>query len=225
MSMSRFSAKEKTVGFTLIELVLTIVILGFSAMVIIPFFSAIVHSPDPVLREKAIALAQAMMDEIVAKKWDKNTPVGGGPVVTGETPVASGTSCISAPYSCTGNRLYCFVCRNPGYTPGTASAIGLDAGESAGANNRALWDDVDDYNGVTEPVGSSFYDQNGTSLPGNLTGFTRTVAVDYIASNAAAIDGSTPVSATPTDTKRIIVTVTSPLPDETFTLVAVLCNF
>lgn len=224
MSLTLLPAKKKAAGFTLVELVLTIVILGFSVMILIPFFSSITHSPDPVLREKAIALGQAMMDEIIAKKWDENTPVGGGPVVTGETPVALGTICIPDPYSCTGNRLYCFVCRNPGYIPGTASAVSLDTGETAGANNRPLWDDVDDYNGVSEPLTGSFYDQDGATLPGDLAGFTRSVEVDYIASNATPIDSSTLTTGTATDTKRIIVTVTSPL-GETFSLVAVSCNY
>lgn len=200
--MMLWSAKNKTAGFTLIELVLTILILGLSAIIILPFFSAITHSPDPVLREKAMALAQAMMDEILAKKWDAHSPNGGGPIYTSESPATA-----MRPF------------------PGTASAsaIGLD-GEAAGANNRATWDDVDDYNGVSEPVTGSFYDQDGAALPGDLTGFTRTVAVSYIASNAAPIDIATPVSANSTDTKRIVVTVTSPL-GETFSLVAVSCNF
>lgn len=212
MSLTRFSSKKKTAGFTLIELVMTIVILGFSAIIIIPFFDAITHSPDPVLREKAIALAQAMMDEILAKKWDANSPNGGNPPICTSESTSHGVRPSLDP-----------GCTFPGTGP-VASVLGLD-GEQAGADHRVSWDDVDDYNGVTEPVAGFFYDQNGAQLPGNLTGFTRTVAVDYITSNAAPIDISTPVSATPTDTKRIIVTVTSPLPDETFTLVAVSCNY
>ena len=77
-------------GFTLIEIVITIVILGFSATILIPFFSAITNSPDPVLREQAISLGQAMMDEIMAKRWDENSPVGGGPLNTSES--ARGTT-------------------------------------------------------------------------------------------------------------------------------------
>jgi MSHA pilin protein MshD len=212
MSLIRLSVQKKAAGFTLIELVLTIVILGFSAMIILPFFSAVTHSPDPVLREKAMALAQAMMDEITAKKWDAQSPNGGNPPIC----TSESTGAAFRPSLDPG-------CTFPGVGP-VASGIGLDGGEAAGANNRMLWDDVDDYNGGSEPVGGFFYDQNGVALPGNLTGFTRNVAVDYIASNASPIDGSTPVSASTTDTKRIVVTVTSPL-GETFALVAVSCNF
>jgi len=211
MSLTGLAVKENATGFTLIELVLTIVLLGFSAIIIIPFFSAITHSPDPVLREKAIALAQAMMDEITAKKWDERSPNGGNPPIC----TSESTGAAARPSLDPG-------CSFPGIGP-VASGIGLD-GEAAGANNRMLWDDVDDYNGVSEPVGGFFYDQNGVVLPGDLTGFTRNVAVNYIASNASPIDSSTPVSASATDTKRIVVTVTSPL-GETFSLVAVSCNF
>lgn len=217
MSLIRVSAKKKAAGFTLIELVLTIVILGFSVVVIIPFFSAITHSPDPVLREKAMVLAQAMMDEIIAKKWDANSPNGGNPpICTSESKNQAARPSLDP------------GCNFPGTGP-VASAIGREGGEPAGANNRASWDDVDDYNGVSEPVAGFFYDQDGAQLPGDLTGFTRSVAVDYIASNASPIDSSAAISkgtaaSAATDTKRIIVTVTSPL-GETFSLVAVSCNY
>ena len=77
--------RQQNQGFTLIEIVITIVILGAVAGILVPFFNAIVHSPDPVIRERAISLGQSMMDEIMAKKWDENTPMGGGPICSGES--------------------------------------------------------------------------------------------------------------------------------------------
>lgn len=210
-------------GFTLIEIVITIVILGAVAGILVPFLNAIVHSPDPVIRERAISLGQAMMDEIMAKRWDENSPVGGGPVITGESPAPTGTTCTPDPYSCTGNRLYCFICRNPGYIPAdiTSGSLGQDAGEDS--TDRREWDDVDDYNVLNEPVTGNFHDQNNNSftLP---AGYTRTVSVCYIASNSNPID-QTPAtcSTTTTDTKRVVVTITSPL-GEKFYFVAVACN-
>jgi len=207
-----FPSRKSTAGFTLVELVLTIVILGFSLSILFPFFSAITHSPDPVLREKAVALAQAMMDEITAKKWDEKSPNGGNPpICTSESTGTADRASLDP------------GCAYPGTGP-VASAPGLDGGETAGVDHRASWDDVDDYDGLSEPLGGFFYDQDGQQLPGNLTGFTRSVEVDYVASNAAPIENSTPVSANATDTKRIMVTVVSPL-GETFILVAVSCNF
>ena len=65
-------------GFTLIEIIMTILILGMVSLILIPYFGAITSSPSPVIRQRAISLAQSMMDEILAKRWDENTPVGGG---------------------------------------------------------------------------------------------------------------------------------------------------
>lgn len=218
--MKQFSGKhtvDAAQGFTLIEIVLTIVILGMVAGIMVPFLNAIVRSPDPAIRERAISLGQAMIDEIMAKRWDENTPFGGGPVVTGETTAANGTTCIP----CDGNRLYCFIFRNPGYVPGAASAVGIDGGEA-----RIDFDDVDDYNGLAEPdVAGNFQDQNGAATAFTMPGYSRQVAVRYIASNTNPIDQSTPAAGVgvTTDTKLVVVTITSPL-GEVFNFVAVACN-
>ncbi len=212
------SRHHKKNGFTLIELIITIIIMGFAAVIILPYFAAVTHSPDPVLREKAIALGQSMMDEILTKRWDKNTPNGGGPICTSES---------TSPTTRTSITVTCDFTVPSGTL---ASSIGRDPGEDSGANQRANWNDVDDYHGLTEPLGGLFYDQTGAlPIPGSWTGFQRNVTVDYIPSNTAEIDTSLAISAgslatNATDTKRIIITVTSPL-GETFQFVAVSCNF
>ncbi|MFA7348706.1 MAG: prepilin-type N-terminal cleavage/methylation domain-containing protein [Desulfurivibrionaceae bacterium] len=190
-------------GFTLIETVITIVILGAVAGILVPFFNAIVHSPDPVIRERAISMGQGMMDEIMAKRWDEDTPMGGGPICTGES-----TSKGTRP-SLVDN------CANPGAL--TASAIGTDTGE----NQRADYDDVDDYNGINES--SNFTDQNGAAFI--LTGYSRQVSVRYIPSTTNPITHDLPAGSlmNQTDTKRVVVTITSPL-GEVFRFVAVACN-
>ena len=189
-------------GFTLIEIVITIVILGAVAGILVPFFNAIVHSPDPVIRERAISLGQAMMDEIMAKRWDENTPMGGGPICTGESPnQGDRPTLIDA----------CVTAATP------VASLGPD-----GAVPAEAWidfDDVDDYNGIDET--SNFTDQNGAAFV--LTGYRRQVTVRYIASNANPIDQNTPAAAGTTDTKRVLVIITSPL-GEIFNFVAVACN-
>ena len=202
MSLTRVSAQKAVAGFTLIELVLTIVILGFSVMILIPFFSSITHSPDPVLREKALALGQAMMDEILAKKWDENTPVGGGPICTGESPSqATRPTLIDA----------CVTQATP------VASLGLD-----GTETRVNYNDVDDYNYYdTHLETDTFTDQNGNSF--TLLGYTRKVSVRYIASNTTTIDQNTAAALGTTDTKLVVVKVTSPL-NEDFYFVAVVCN-
>lgn len=180
---------RQNAGFTLVEIVITIVILGAVAGILVPFLNAIVHSPDPVIRERAISLGQAMMDEIMAKRWDENTPMGGGPLNTAES--ARGT-----------------VMPVP--------ALGVDASE-----DRTTYDDVDDYNSMPPEI-DNFTDQNNNTF--NLPGYRRQVTVRYIASTANPIDENTPAAAGTTDTKLVVVRITSPL-GEIFNFVAVACNF
>lgn len=194
-------------GFTLIELLMTIVILGFTSLILVPFFYSITKSPDPVIRERGVALGQAMMDEILAKKWDENTPLGGGPIITDETPA-------SAP----GNRLAGYITRHPAYSPATATTPSLDVGEIAG--DRSNWNDVDDYNNHQET--DTFRDQNNNSFA--LKGYSRQVNVGYINSNTNPITTDTAfLAAGTTDTKLIKVTVATPT-NERLTFVAVVCN-
>ncbi len=216
MPLKPMPSEHKKAGFTLIELIITIIIMSFAAIIIIPYIAAVTHGPDPVLREKAIALGQAMMDEILSKRWDENTPNGGGPICTSESTNYLVDRATLDP-----------ACTFPGTGP-VASAIGREAGELGGANLRANWDDVDDYFDLSEAGTGNIFDQNGAALPGTWAGFQRDVDVDYIASDEGNIDTSAALSAgttaaNSTDTKRIIVTVQSPL-GETFKLVAVLCN-
>lgn len=211
-------------GFTLIELVMTIIILSFAALVVSSSITSLTHSSDPMLREQATALAQALMDEIMAKKWDENSPNGGNP------PICTSESQNQGARASLNN-----ICAHNGgacLTAPCASALGLDSGETANANDRTAWDDVDDYTFLNQAGGNyeqdNFWDQNGGSSF-SMPGFARWVEVDYIASNETNIDTSATISAgqtvaAATDTKRVIVSVRSPL-GETFTLVAIACNY
>lgn len=184
-------------GFTLTEMVMTIVILGVTLVILVPFYQAIEHSPDPMIRQRAVALGQALMDEILAKKWDENTPLGGGPIDSAFESSGRGTAAAAA-------------------------TIGRDAPEAAA--DRRIWDDVDDYDGLDQST--NFTDQDNNSF--TLANYRRWVTVTYIPSNTNPISAANPAgtknSAQSTDSKRIVVSVTSPL-NETFTFVAVACNF
>ena len=72
-------------GFSLLELVMTIIILSFISLILIPLFKSVTSGGDPVIRARGVALGQALMDEIMNKKWDENTPMGGGPLNTTES--------------------------------------------------------------------------------------------------------------------------------------------
>ncbi len=76
-------------GFTLIELVITIVVISIAlAAMLGAFSSAMTHSADPMWRNKTIKLAQLYLDEILSKRFDENSPVGG-------VPANATTSCTS----------------------------------------------------------------------------------------------------------------------------------
>ncbi len=63
-------------GFTLIETVLVVVILGLSLGVMIPFAMSLMNSADSVLTQQGAFLAQEKLEQIVADRLDKTTPRG-----------------------------------------------------------------------------------------------------------------------------------------------------
>ena len=72
-------------GVTLVELVISIVILSIAMIALMNAFSlSMGSSADPLWRNKTLKLAQLYLDEILAKSYDHNTPLGGLPFV--ETP-------------------------------------------------------------------------------------------------------------------------------------------
>lgn len=72
--------RKYSVGVTLIETIvfLTVISLALAALVNV-YTHAIINSVDPLARVRALELAQAQMDEILARKFDENTPAGGVP--------------------------------------------------------------------------------------------------------------------------------------------------
>ena len=113
--------KSKGFGFTLIEVVSSIVVtaLAFTALANF-FFNQSGRSIEPIFQIRAAKLGEAIMDEIIARPYDENTPVGGVP------------ACDATPVGCT-----------------SIANLGPDAGEfiAGPIPIRTLLDDVDDYNG------------------------------------------------------------------------------
>jgi MSHA pilin protein MshD len=138
-------------GFSLIELVISIVVLGIALSALSSsLFLGIGRSSDPLWQSKMTQLSQAYLDEILSMRYQENSPLGGGSV-------------------------------------GTCSIAGTEAGES----NRSLYDDVDDYDGLSEPV--DFLD---STTPSNYAGYTVNIGVTC---NDVAVNS-----------KLIAVTFTSP---------------
>jgi MSHA pilin protein MshD len=68
-------------GATLIELVMTIVIISVAIAGVVGAFSLIAgRSADPLNQTRAVALSQLYLDEILAKQFADESPVGGGAV-------------------------------------------------------------------------------------------------------------------------------------------------
>ncbi len=71
-------------GFTLIEIILVVVLVGLMMAGMTRLYVANVGSShEPLIRQKSLAVANALMDEIIHKAWDDNSPIGGGCVNTG----------------------------------------------------------------------------------------------------------------------------------------------
>jgi MSHA pilin protein MshD len=119
-------------GFSLIELVISIVVLGIALGVLSSsLFVGVGRSADPLWQSKMTQLSQAYLDEILSMRYQEDSPLGGGPV-------------------------------------GACSIAGSEAGESS----RSLYDDVDDYDGLSESA--DFLD---STTPSNYAGYTVNIVV------------------------------------------------
>jgi MSHA pilin protein MshD len=118
-------APRRLAGFSLVEIVVTIVILaialiGVSAMVRL----GSEQSADVMQQTRAIALAQAYLDEIMGRRYDENSSATG-----------------------------LFPCFGAGAPRPCSSTLGPDTGETDDPDSREYFDDVDDYNGWVEGDG------------------------------------------------------------------------
>lgn len=141
----------RTKGFSLIELVITIVVLGIALSALTAsIFGGVGSNADPLWQSKATQLSQAYFDEILSMRYQESSPLGGGSI-------------------------------------NTCDIDGTDVGETS----RSLFDDVDDYDGLTETA--DFLDTTTASI---YTGYT--VSVDVSCDDVAV------------NSKLIKVTITSP---------------
>ncbi|VUD56778.1 hypothetical protein TDB9533_02394 [Thalassocella blandensis] len=80
MQQSSQNTKLRQNGVSLIETLVFIVVVSIALGAVVKVFSAAVeNSVDPVVRTRALELAQAQLDEILSRKFDENTPSGGVP--------------------------------------------------------------------------------------------------------------------------------------------------
>jgi MSHA pilin protein MshD len=67
-------------GFTLIEVVVTMLIISIAALgVMYSLGLGLRHQSDALWQAKAVALAESYMEEILARRYDEQSPLGGEP--------------------------------------------------------------------------------------------------------------------------------------------------
>ena len=90
------SARQQQAGFTLIETIIVIVLVGaMLAGMTSLFVTNVGNSYRPFLRQRALAVANAFLDEILHKRWNEATPLGGGCVNTASGSCSSGPGVIA----------------------------------------------------------------------------------------------------------------------------------
>lgn len=110
-------------GFSLIELVITIVVLGIALSALSSsLFNSVGRNADPLWQSKASQLSQAYLDEILAMRYQDSSPLGGGAI----------------------------------------NGCAEDGPEAGEVGDRNSFDDVDDYNGLTETA--NFLDSSINSV-------------------------------------------------------------
>ncbi len=192
-------------GISLIELVIFIVIVSVAlTAIILVYINTTRYSADPMLRIRSVELAQSTLEEILLKKYDENTPAGGG--------------CVRFP---AGNSRC--PAGKPDASAQTAASFGSEAGET-----RATYNDVDDYHNLlycgqnVAPADtacpaltcSTMLDESGSDISAEYAGFSVCIQLGFAGGAGAEINNVSPGTGTTVadnDAKRISVTVTDPV--------------
>ncbi|MEJ2444550.1 MAG: prepilin-type N-terminal cleavage/methylation domain-containing protein [Exilibacterium sp.] len=84
--------KRRQGGVTLIELVVFIVVVSVALVALLSVVNySLSNSIDPLVRVRLLELAQSQLDEVLARKYDENTPTGGVPACgTANGPACAG---------------------------------------------------------------------------------------------------------------------------------------
>lgn len=76
-------------GVSLIEMIVFIIVIGIASSALFATYNySLRNNTDPLIQVRALELAQAKLDEVLALKYDANTPTGGIPACGTPTGVA-----------------------------------------------------------------------------------------------------------------------------------------
>lgn len=136
-------------GFTLIEMVVFLVVVATASTALFKVYNySLINQGDPLIRVRAIELAQARLDEVLALKYDESTPTGGIP-----------------------------ACSNGSIVPGSGGGAATAATPVACTNTAdANMNDVDDYNGVSDTPVTGYTRIVTVATNGNLKTITVVVS-------------------------------------------------
>jgi len=80
------AALRRQSAFTLIEIIVTIVVIGISATALLSVFSSMIRgSADPLIQQQATSIAEAYMEEIMLRAFEDPQVAESGVAETGET--------------------------------------------------------------------------------------------------------------------------------------------
>ena len=179
-SIAIYSAKSNHSGFTLVETIVGIVVLSIAFSIFTSLIYPLANqSAEQVHQIKAAELGQSMINEILGKAFDENSDMSGGYYRCGEDQNGDGE-----------------IKPEDGETCSTV----LQNEES---DKRELFDDVDDYNGLTGIEGSL---GSADALAGLYLGYQAKVAVI----NDSDYDGDSDSADNNFTAKLITVTITTP---------------
>ena len=82
-------------GFTLIETIVFITVVSIALGTLIKVFNqGVSRSVEPIVKIRLLELAQSKLDEVIARKYDHNTPSGGVPACNSDASAALCTAAI-----------------------------------------------------------------------------------------------------------------------------------
>ena len=179
-------------GISMIELVIFILIMSIAFIGLMSVFTKTQRfSADSMIKIKTVELTQALMEEILLKAYDENTPVGGG--------------CV--------DNMPDTLC-SPASKPNASATFGTDNGETA----RTLFDDVDDYHdlaycgtGGTADTSCNacvpLIDEQGNNIADEYPGFGVCIQVNF---DGGGINAGAGIPVRNNDAKRIDIIISDP---------------